>query len=291
MRISILGSKGIVGNAIFKSLKNKFIYELNSNSYEYTKNIYKLNKFKPCDYFIHAAGVTEEEINAYGVRSAKIRSSHSLKKLLLNLINKGCKNFVYISSMRIYKENVQTIDEKKTLIDLNSSYKICHFLAEKEFKVLALNHKVNCLILRPGAVYGFPAKRKKNNRMSLIPYSFPYALFKNKKIILKTSGDQFRNFISNNDIAIRVKKWVNMKKKKLIISNVKGDKTMTVKDFAKLCIKIYENKTNFKTKLEYKKSKVKFKRIKIHQNLNIKNKDKINFFLNKFFNHLKYFKN
>ena len=30
MRISILGSKGIVGNAIFKSLKNKFIYELNS---------------------------------------------------------------------------------------------------------------------------------------------------------------------------------------------------------------------------------------------------------------------
>ena len=74
--------------------------------------------------------------------------------------------------MRIYKENVQTIDEKKTLIDLNSSYKICHFLAEKEFKVLALNHKVNCLILRPGAVYGFPAKRKKNNRMSLIPYSF-----------------------------------------------------------------------------------------------------------------------
>ena len=40
MRISILGSKGIVGNAIFKSLKNKFIYELNSNSYEYTKNIY-----------------------------------------------------------------------------------------------------------------------------------------------------------------------------------------------------------------------------------------------------------
>ena len=49
---------------------------------------------------------------------------------------------------------------KKTLIDLNSSYKICHFLAEKEFKVLALNHKVNCLILRPGAVYGFPQRKK-----------------------------------------------------------------------------------------------------------------------------------
>ena len=249
MRISILGSRGIVGNAILKSLKKKIIYKLNSNSYDHKKNIYKLNNFKSCDCFIHAGGVTEEEIKKYGHRSAKIRSGYSLRKLLAHLQKKGCKNFIYISSMRIYKENVEIIDEKKTLINLNSDYKFCHFSAESEFKKLTLDPNINCLILRPGAVYGFPAKEKINNRMSLIPYSFPNSLFKNKKIILKTSGEQFRNFVSNDDIAIRVKKWISMKKRGLLISNIKGDKTLTVKDFAKLCTRIYKNKTNLSATL------------------------------------------
>ena len=259
----MLGSNGVIGNGIALAFRKYNIEKINSSSYNYATNEFKLKKFKKCDYFIHAAGVTEEEIAKYGSIKSLKRASVATRKLLKHIIKLGCKNIIYISSLRVYSEKATILDEDKTNLQTNDKYKLCHIVSENIFKKLAKQYKINFLILRPGAVYGFAVNRYKFNRLKLIPYSFPISLFINNKITLKSSGVQMRNFISNIDIGNRVYNWVKNKNKKSVLSNISGDKTCNVKEFSYLCAKIY-------TKIFKKKASIE---IPINTKKNLKKKN------------------
>ena len=55
------------------------------------------------------------------------------------------------------------------------------------------------LVIRPSAVFGNVTENF--NRWGLIPFSFPMELAKKKKIIIRSHGKQYRNFISAKKIA------------------------------------------------------------------------------------------
>ncbi len=286
MKILLLGSNGVIGNGIYLSLKNKKIIRLNSEGYNHKLNKYKLSKFKKCDYFIHAAGVTEEEIKKYGSNHAIKRATKSTVELLQFIVNLGCKNIIYISTLRLYSEKSITLSEKKTRLHVNDNYKLCHFKTENIFKDISKKKKINYLILRPGAVYGFPFKKKKFNRLKLIPYSFPIELYFKNKITLKSSGVQMRNFCQNQDIGKRILYWINDKKKNNTISNVSGDLTTSVLDFAFLCQKVFQS--IFKKKCQIiipkknKKNLIK-KKLNVNEVIKTKNNGNIKKFLKDFF--------
>ena len=101
MKIQILGSNGIIGNGIKQILKEFKIKELNSKSFNKRKNKFILSKFKNCKYFIHAAGVTEEELSINGFERSFNRASIELNNLLNYLKKKRCKNIIYVSSLRL----------------------------------------------------------------------------------------------------------------------------------------------------------------------------------------------
>ncbi len=283
MKIQLLGSNGIIGNGIIRALNNYKIQKLNSESYDKKKNIYKLKKFKKCNYFIHAAGITEEEISKDGFENSFKRSSIELIKLLNHLKKNNCKNYIYISSLRLYDEKINFLNEKKNNLKIDSDYKLCHFVSENIIKFFAIKNNFNFLILRPGAVYGFPKNKFNIKRLKLIPYSFPLSLFKKNKISLNSSGEQYRSFCSNIDIGLRIKKWINLRIKTNLISNIKGDKTITVKNFAKLCIKVLKKKNISYKLIINKKNKKKYKPLKINQNFRVKNKGNLSNFLKDYF--------
>ena len=290
MKILLLGSNGVIGNGISLSFKKYKLIKVNSNSYDYNKDKYILNKFPKCDFFIHAAGITEEEIKKKGSKKSFKRASKATNQLLSHLAKSGCKNMIYISSLRLYSEKAITLKEEKTKLQIDDHYKLCHFRTENIFKKIAKKNKINFLILRPGAVYGFPKNKYKLNRLKLIPYSFPISLYKDDKILLKSSGNQMRSFCSNKDIGKRVYNWFKNKNKKSILSNISGDKTSSVKDFSFMCTKIF--KKIFKKKgvveIPSKFSKnLKNKKLVVKQKINIKNIDKLENFLKNFFQLLK----
>ena len=154
--------------------------------------------------------------------------------------------------MRIYSEQSNYLHEKITKINLDNLYKLSHFVTEKIFIDFCKKNKKKYLIVRPGAVYGFA--EKKINRQKLIPYSFPNELIKKNSITLKSSGNQFRNFSSNEDVGNIILKWIRKKNRKSTITNLKGNNTLRVREFAKLCIKIFYKISNIKSQL-YIKSK------------------------------------
>ena len=285
MNIYILGSSGVIGHGISKKLLNHNLIGFDSKIYDKIKKKYKKKLIRNnCDVFIHAAGVTDEEIVQNHI-NAFDRANSNLAELLEHLKKKKCNYFIYISSLRIYDENSNFFHEKKSSININDDYKLCHYIAEKNIINFCIKNKKKYLIIRPGAVYGF-GKNKKINRKNLIPYSFPLELVKKNKIVLKTSGNQLRNFCFNEDIGELINKWLTLKNIKSYITNVNGSQTMSVKQFARLCIDIYQKKFKKNGKIITKNKNIVFKKklIKINQNLKKKFPKNLNKFINQFMN-------
>tara|TARA_B110000037_G_C17053137_1_gene478615 strand:+ start:312 stop:1205 length:894 start_codon:yes stop_codon:yes gene_type:complete len=281
MKILMLGGTGVIGSGIYKILSKKHnIHVLNSKIYNRKKNQYVINKKIKFDVFIHAAGVTDEEIKQYGDISSMQRASLALKKLIKSLVANECKSFVYISSQRVYsnfyRPMIAVFDEDKSEVKSTTIYEKCHLASENILKKIIKNVDCKSLIVRPGVVYGFSKQKKKNSRPNLIQYAFPHSLIKNKEIIIKSSGQQFRNFSFNQDIGKIIFNWMHQnKKKKFIISNAKG-MIITVLDFAKICCSVYKKLSNKKLKIvanhedqqQFKKFKITQK-IKFRSNLNL----------------------
>lgn len=283
MKVCILGSSGVVGYGIKKKLSKYETISLNSSFYDFKKKSYKISKInKKIDLFIHAAGVYDEEVKKNKTLALR-RASENTIILLNKLLKLKCKNYIYVSSLRIYDEKAIYLKENKTPLLLNNIYKFCHFITERIFINFCKKNKKKFFIIRPGAVYGFG--EKKINRKNLIPYSFPDELIKKNTITLKSSGQQFRNFCSNDDIGNLVLKWVSSKKKKSLITNINGLDTLKVVDFAKLNIKIFNKITKKKTKLIIKsKNKKKVSRkLKINQSYKLISKNKVEKFINNYF--------
>lgn len=290
MKILLLGSNGVIGNGISLAFKKYKIIKINSDSYNYKTNKYKLKKFHKCDYFIHSAGITEEEIIEYGLGKSLKRAGKATIQLLDHVVKLGCKNIIYISTLRLYSEKAITINEEKTKLQIDDNYKLCHLKSENAFKKIAKQFKINFLILRPGAVYGFPFKKYKFNRLKLIPYSFPISLYLKNKIILKSSGNQMRNFCSNKDIGKRVYHWFKKKNKVNTLSNISGDKTCSVKDFSFICTRIFEKIFRKKVIVDIPfkfRNNFKKRRLIVKQNIKIKNIGNLEDFLKEFFQILK----
>jgi nucleoside-diphosphate-sugar epimerase len=282
MKILILGGTGVIGNGINTVLsKEHEVYILNSKIYNRKDDEYLINKKIKFDLFIHAAGVTDEEIKKYGNASSLKRSNKALNKLVRYLLISKCTNFVYISSQRVYsnfyKPMIAVFDENKSKVKATSIYEKCHLESENIIKKFSKIKSCKGLIIRPGVVYGFSKQKNKNSRPNLIQHSFPNSLVKNNEIILKSSGKQFRNFSYNEDIGKIVSNWINQNtKKKLVISNAKG-LIITVLDFARICSAIYKKLSKKKTRVTFdKKQKQKFKKFKITQKIKFKSNVSLN---------------
>tara|TARA_B110000305_G_C19463761_1_gene656371 strand:+ start:1779 stop:2687 length:909 start_codon:yes stop_codon:yes gene_type:complete len=281
MKILILGGSGVIGGGICDILsKIHNIHILNSKIYDRKKNQYLIDKKLKFDLFIHAAGVTDEEIYHYGHSSSINRSSVALKKLIKVLATNECKNFIYISSQRVYlnfyRPEKAVFDENRSSIKPTSIYEKCHLLSENVFKKIS-QKRCKSLIIRPGIVFGIPTKNKKISRPKLIQNAFLNSLIKNNKIIINSSGKQFRNFSLNHDIGKIIVNWMLKKNsKKFTISNAKG-KIITILDYAKMCCKEYEKISSKKTKIIIlNKDKSKFIKFKINQNIKFKSKVSLN---------------
>ena len=113
MKICIFGSSGVIGNGIKKKLKNHKLFCYNSKIYDFKKKEYKKKFIKHnIDAFIHAAGVTDEEVEKNESFALK-RAGINIIGLLDQLKKKNCKYFIYISSIRVYDEKSEIIDKVK----------------------------------------------------------------------------------------------------------------------------------------------------------------------------------
>lgn len=254
VRANILGGDGVVGYGIRTTLtaRNQ-VAIFGRESYDEGADRYSSNALPRCDCLVHAAGVTDEEV-ARDDRKAILRSTTAATELFETAAHAGCTHLVYVSSMHVYGPLINmgtAIDERVCPVPGNI-YGFCHLATEWALRHVAMKHRLNGLIVRPGAVYGFPAPGRPINRLQLIPYDFPGQLIDMQTIVLKTVGNQYRSFCSNAYVGQLVLNWLSAAtdKRDVAVVNASGDATMTVREFADACAAIYESVTGQPGKVE-----------------------------------------
>lgn len=238
--ILLFGSTGLIGKSVNKTLckGDNNIITFGRKKADY---IIDLENFEPISIkqetkvLIYCAGVTDEEIINNKNQAIK-KNTVELVKLVEWAKKIGVEHFIYISSAHVYGDlNKELTPESK--VAPKSLYSTLHLFAENY-----INSKFNkSTIIRPGAVYGEVSK--KFNRWELIPFSFPRDLALNNKIIIKSHGMQERNFISSSTISKIIAH--SIEKSIFGIINPVGHYSISILDFANLCIKtIDERKSN-----------------------------------------------
>ena len=100
-------------------------------------------------------------------------------------------------------------------------------------------------------MFGEPVFIDKFDRWSLIPYSFPLEAVYTQKIVLRSSGEQNRNFVSTYDIARYVESLTNSSEgESFEVINAIGKDTMSVYEFGLKCCEIYRQVTGKECSVE-----------------------------------------
>ena len=199
--------------------------------------------FENCDTIVHCAGVTDEDFKSRPAE-AFVQSTLGMNALIQAGIRSGIKRFIYISTSHVYGSQAGLTNEDTPANPL-SDYSIAHYAAEQTLRRNAKNIG-NCWILRPNAVFGMPVFFGNFDRWTLIPYSFPLEAVYNKKIVLRSSGEQNRNLVATADIANYIEKILSVSTtgtENFTIVNPAGKETLSVYHFAQRTAEAYQKLT------------------------------------------------
>jgi UDP-glucose 4-epimerase len=248
-RILLLGASGLIGSRVDLDLKNSYeIIRLTRSRAdgELTGDLSRPDTIRALELpelyaVVHCAGVTDEDFrNRPG--DAFIQSTLGMQAVIDKAIAAKANRFVYISTSHVYGRQAGVIDEN-TRPDPLSDYAIAHYAAEQTLQRNAPSFEA-AFTLRPNAVFGEPVFIDKFDRWSLIPFSFPLEAVYTQKIVLRSSGEQNRNFVSTGDVSRYIAHLLEAEPgERFEVINAVGKETMSVYEFGRRCAEIYEKLT------------------------------------------------
>lgn len=237
----VTGAAGFIGSSIAKRLldENNIVYTLDNLSTGTKKNIpkgtmfikgdcsdqeiYKNIKNIKFDAIFHIAGQSSGEISFEDpIYDIKTNLESTILLLKFSLLN-GCKKFIYASSMSVYGSQPDRPINEKDICTPQSFYGIGKLASENYMRIFH-SYGLDCISLRFFNVYG-PGQNLENLKQGMISI-FISQMLQKKKIIVKGSGDRFRDFIYIDDVVEVLRKSLNLKQKNFEIINVgSGNKT------------------------------------------------------------------
>lgn len=233
MNILISGATGYIGSSLINALINDnfnigvinrtkadFFKQFENKIDMYNADIIKEIKItlkKKYSLFIHLAAAND--IDSFNPEVALKATTLGTRNSLELCKKNNIKKFIYFSTFQVYGVLDGEMNEHTVKNSVND-YGITHKFAEDYVKMYHNTVGINYIILIPTNIYGSPIN-KHIDRWTLVPNCFCKQAFEEKKIILKSSGKQVRDFISLSDI-------VNVTKSLCIYFDDFKDQTMNV---------------------------------------------------------------
>ena len=174
---------------------------------------------------IHCASINEVEIN-HSIQNTYDTNVTLTRQLCDLAIKNNIKEFIYISTFHVYGKYEGKISTTLPCQPI-SDYGLTHYLSEEIIKNCFMNANISSLVLRPTNVYGLPSSLSAFNRWTLVPFGFIKEAIDNRKITLKSSGKQLRNFVDFENLL-----YDNFVHKKFKIVDIFGGDTLSVLEFA-----------------------------------------------------------
>lgn len=159
-------------------------------------------------YVIHLAALNEIDSLANPEAALSVNGLGSLK-LLEAAKQAGVERFIYFSTAHVYGTPLAGVITEQSLPRPNHPYAITHRVAE-DFVLAAHDQKaIQGIVLRLSNGFGAPASVSAN-RWTLIANDLCRQAVTTGKLVLKSSGLQWRDFITLSDVVRSVQHLLNL---------------------------------------------------------------------------------
>lgn len=161
MKILVTGSNGYLGSSFINQCKKKYKFE---NFSLLNQKIQDIN-FKNTEVILHCAALVHQKVEYSYEKYHDINVSYPLKLAKLAKQN-GVKQFVFISTIAVYGEDEEKLDEN-TICNPITTYGKSKLEAEKELLKLSDDSFI-VSIIRPPMVYGKDAPGNIDSLLKLV---------------------------------------------------------------------------------------------------------------------------
>ena len=205
----------------------------------------ELNKNEKIEALIHTASINDKVSNS---KSNAVQISLNITKKIIKKINlKRLKKIIYLSTAQIYGKNLIKKVSEKTIEKPINNYGKSRLATEKFLIKKARQSDFKITVVRISNVVGDPVFSNKQC-LRLLPNDIKNQAKKFKSITLRSSGLQYRNFVSLKTTSEILLKLVNLRSEGTQIFNLGGVNTSVISFVKKFKI-FFEKKYKKKIKL------------------------------------------
>jgi len=201
---------------------------------------------KDVDTVIHLAALNEIDSGIDPLKALRVNGEGSLNLINASIMN-GVKRIIYLSTYHVYGLNATGNITEDTVPMPVHPYAITHHVSEDFIRMAIYKNEIEGIILRLSNGFGYPA-HPQVNRWSLVVNNLCLQAVLNHKIVLKSSGKQYRDFITLTDISRCIRHLLSVDPHKLdkehCIYNLGGEFTISILDMAKRIQERCEKKIN-----------------------------------------------
>ena len=235
--IEVVGISRSFFPTLREKLKNVKLVECDILSDEF------LNKKIEADVIIHLASANDilSKQTLKGIELSSIGTKNCLEFAKSNKINK----FIFFSTLQVYGSELNGNYNEENKLAPDNDYAVNHMFGEIYTELYSRKHNINVMILRPSNVYG-SFLTKEIERWSLVPGCFCKEIKENQTLTLLSSGNQYRNFISLEQVSYITLKVLKNMKKRFDILNLVTNNYQTIRDVAILVSEVAYEKFQVK---------------------------------------------
>jgi len=201
------------------------------------------------DVVVHAAAV-KEVICAKDSYQALLVNGYGTRNMLEEAKRAGIELFVYLSTFHVYGHSAGDVIDETVCPNPIHDYAITHRLAEMYCLQFRETHGLKSVVLRISNGYGAPV-HKSVNRWTLAINEFCRMAFEQKKITLRSSGTQERDFVAIPDICQAIDLIIQKRDQlRHFIYNVGGQNPCSILQIARLVATVYEERYGSEIEIE-----------------------------------------
>lgn len=262
MKILVTGSFGFIGSYLISMLIQEkynvgaiarsvphYLNDFACNCDVYIWDIRKPNDIplrEKYDFLVHLAGAND--VDSKDALNAIETNVYGTKNVLDICLKYHIPKIIYFSTFQVYGLNSGHVSEKTPTSCLND-YALTHYFAEQYIQMYHRNFGLNYIILRPTNVFG-AFLHKLIDRWTLVPNCFCKEAYEQQSITLMSSGKQYRDFISLEDVCrLIIIMCVKFEIIQNSIINVASGKSNTILEVAQITQSVYSRIFNRKCQL------------------------------------------
>lgn len=246
--ILITGSNGYLGNSFVNLYKDIYTFEKFSLLNQKIEDI----NFSGVDVVLHCAALVHQKIKYSYEKYHEINVDYPVKLAKLSKQN-GVKQFVFISTISIYGENTQKLDEDTTCEPI-TPYGKSKLEAEKQLLNLN-NDRFMVSIIRSPMIYGKNAPGNIDNLVKLV---------KKLRILPLAKIENKRSFISIQNLCYLINEVIQQGKNGIFLAS--DDETISTSKLIELMAKNLEKKV-YLIKIPFFESLLKILKPSFHKRL------------------------